>query len=82
MEDFLAWYTQTVQPVYSHESRAAMASAFRWLQNMFLILGRTPSCITGLAGILKFTSAILTGVLARKQALAALHSPLAGRTGR
>lgn len=57
MEGFLARYTQTVQPVYSHESRAAMAAAFRWLQNMFLILGRTPSCITGLAGILKFTSA-------------------------
>ena len=79
MEDFLARYTETVQPEYDYESRASYAAEFQGFQRMFLVLGGTLSLIIGLVGVLNFVNAILTGILTRKRELATLQS--IGMTG-
>lgn len=79
MEDFLAQYTESIQPEYDYESKATYAAEFHGFQNMFLILGSTLSLIIGLVGVLNFINAILTGILARKRELATLQS--IGMTG-
>ena len=79
MEDFLAQYTESIQPEYDYESKATYAAEFHGFQNMFLILGSTLSLIIGLVGVLNFINAILTGILTRKRELATLQS--IGMTG-
>lgn len=80
MEQFLAEYTDTVQPLYDYESRASYAAEFEGFQNMFLILGGTLSLIIALVGVLNFINATLTGILARRREFAVLQA--VGMTGK
>ncbi len=80
MEDFLADYTGTVQPLYDYESRQTYVDEFEGFRGMFLTLGGTLSFIIGLVGVLNFVNAVLTGILTRKRELAVLQS--IGMTGK
>ena len=80
VEAFLADYTETVQPLYDYESRAAYASKFEGFRGMFFALGGALSLIIGLVGVLNFVNAVLTGILTRKRELAVLQS--VGMTGK
>jgi len=80
MEDFLADYTETVQPLYDYESRQTYVDEFEGFRGMFLTLGGTLSFIIGLVGVLNFVNAVLTGILTRKRELAVLQS--IGMTGK
>ncbi len=80
MEDFLANYTETVQPVYDYESRQSYVDEFEGFRGMFLTLGGVLSFIIGLVGVLNFVNAVLTGILTRKREFAVLQS--VGMTGK
>ncbi len=80
MESFLADYTENQNPQYDYESRATYAAEFESFRSMFLLLGGALSFIVGLAGILIFFNAILTGILTRRREFAVLQS--IGMTGR
>ncbi len=80
MEDFLANYTETVQPVYDYESKQGYVDEFEGFRGMFLTLGGALSSIIGLVGVLNFVNAVLTGILTRKREFAVLQS--VGMTGR
>ncbi len=80
MEDFLADYTQTVQPVYDYESKQTYVDEFEGFRGMFLTLGGVLSFIIGLVGVLNFVNAVLTGILTRKREFAVLQS--VGMTGK
>ena len=79
MEDFLASYTETVQPAYDYESKQSYMDEFEGFRGMFLTMGTALSFIIGLVGILNFFNAILTGILSRKREFAVLQS--IGMTG-
>lgn len=80
MEDFLADYTETVQPLYDYESRQTYVDEFDGFRGMFLTLGGALSFIIGLVGVLNFVNAVLTGILTRKREFAVLQS--VGMTGK
>jgi len=80
MEDFLADYTERVQPVYDYESRQTYVDEFEGFRGMFLTLGGVLSFIIGLVGVLNFVNAVLTGIMTRKRELAVLQS--VGMTGK
>ena len=80
MEDFLAGYTETVQPNYDYESKQSYMDEFEGFRGMFLTLGGALSFIIGLVGVLNFINAVLTGILTRKREFAVLQS--IGMTGR
>lgn len=80
MESFLADYMENQNPQYDYESRATYAAEFESFRSMFLLLGGALSFIVGLAGILIFFNAILTGILTRRREFAVLQS--IGMTGR
>lgn len=80
MEDFLADYTETAQPIYDYESRQSYMDEFEGFRNMFLALGGALSFIIGLVGVLNFINAVLTGILTRKREFAVLQA--VGMTGR
>jgi len=80
MEDFLADYTETVQPLYDYESRQTYVDEFEGFRGMFLTLGGVMSFIIGLVGVLNFVNAVLTGILTRKREFAVLQS--VGMTGK
>jgi len=80
MEDFLAGYTETVQPLYNYESKQTYADEFEGFRGMFLTLGGVLSFIIGLVGVLNFVNAVLTGILTRKREFAVLQS--VGMTGK
>ena len=80
MEDFLAGYTETVQPLYNYESRQTYVDEFEGFRGMFLTLGGVLSFIIGLVGVLNFVNAVLTGILTRKREFAVLQS--VGMTGK
>ena len=80
MEEFLADYTENVNPQFDYESKATYAVEFEGFRSMFLLLGGALSFIVGLVGVLNFFNAILTGIIARKREFAVLQS--IGMTGR
>ncbi len=80
MEDFLAEYTNSVQPSYDYESRATYEAEFEGFQGMFFTMGSALSGIVGLVGVLNFINAVLTGILSRKREFAVLQS--VGMTGK
>lgn len=80
MEDFLAYYTGTVQPIYGYESKQTYVDVFEGFRGMFLTLGGVMSFIVGLVGVLNFVNAVLTGILTRKREFAVLQS--VGMTGK
>ncbi len=80
MEDFLAKYTESVQPIYDYESKQSYAAEFEGFRSMFLSMGGALSFIIGLVGVLNFINAVLTGILTRKRELAVLQS--VGMTGK
>lgn len=80
MEDFLAGYTETVQPNYDYESKQSYMDEFEGFRGMFLTLGGALSFIIGLVGVLNFINAVLTGILTRKREFAVLQS--VGMTGK
>ncbi len=80
MEDFLADYTETVQPVYDYESKQIYVDEFEGFRGMFLTMGGVMSFIVGLVGVLNFVNAVLTGILTRKREFAVLQS--VGMTGK
>ena len=80
MEDFLADYTETVQPLYDYESKQSYMDEFEGFRSMFLTLGSALSFIIGLVGVLNFINAVLTGILTRKREFAVLQS--IGMTGK
>lgn len=80
MEDFLADYTETVQPIYDYESKQSYMDEFEGFRSMFLTLGGALSFIIGLVGVLNFVNAVLTGILTRKREFAVLQS--VGMTGK
>lgn len=79
MEDFLAQYTESIQPEYDYESKQSKTAEFEDFRNMFLTMGGTLAGIIGLVGVLNFINAVLTGLLSRKRELAMLQS--VGMTG-
>lgn len=74
MEDFLADYTETAQPIYSYESKQTYVDEFEGFRSMFLTMGGALSFIIGLVGVLNFVNAVLTGILTRKREFAVLQS--------
>lgn len=80
MENFLAEYTGSVQPLYDYESRETYVAEFEGFQRMFFTMGTALSGIVGLVGILNFINAVLTGILSRKREFAVLQS--VGMTGK
>ncbi len=80
MEDFLADYTETVQPIYDYESKQTYVDEFEGFRGMFLTLGGVLSFIIGIVGVLNFVNAVLTGILTRKREFAVLQS--VGMTGK
>ena len=80
MEDFLAEYTESIQPLYDYESRASYEEEFEGFRGMFMTMGGALSLIIGLVGVLNFINAVLTGILTRRRELAVLQS--IGMTGR
>lgn len=80
MEQFLAMYTESVQPLSDYESKQSKEAEFEGFRRMFLTLGGVLAGIIGLVGVLNFINAVLTGILARKRELAVLQS--VGMTGR
>ena len=80
MENFLADYTETTQPIYSYESKQTYVDEFEGFRGMFLTLGGVLSFIIGLVGGLNFVNAVLTGILTRKREFAVLQS--VGMTGK
>jgi len=80
MEEFLADYTETVQPVYDYESKQSYMDEFEGFRSMFLTMGGALSFIIGLVGVLNFINAVLTGIVTRKRELAVLQS--VGMTGK
>ncbi len=80
MEDFLADYTETVQPIYDYESKQSYMDEFEGFRSMFLTMGGALSFIIGLVGMLNFVNAVLTGILTRKREFAVLQS--VGMTGK
>ncbi len=80
MEDFLAHYTGTVQPLYDYESKQSYMDEFEGFRTTFLTLGGALSFIIGLVGVLNFINAVLTGILTRKREFAVLQS--VGMTGK
>jgi len=80
MEDFLAEYTESVQPTYDYESRATYVAEFEGFKGMFFTMGTALSGIVGLVGVLNFINAVLTGILSRKREFAVLQS--VGMTGK
>lgn len=74
MEDFLAYYTETVQPVYGYESRQSYVEEFEGFRSMFVTMGGALSLIIGLVGVLNFINTVLTGILTRKREFAVLQS--------
>ena len=80
MEEFLADYTQRINPELDYESKATYAAEFEGMRSMFLLLGGALSFIVGLVGVLNFFNAILTGIIARRRELAVLQA--VGMTGR
>ena len=80
MEEFLADYTENVNPALDYESKATYAGEFESMRTMFLLLGGALSFIVGLVGILNFFNAVLTGIIARQRELAVLQS--IGMTGK
>jgi len=80
MEEFLADYTETVQPVYGYESKQSYMDEFEGFRSMFLTMGGALSFIIGLVGVLNFINAVLTGILTRKREFAVLQA--VGMTGK
>ena len=70
MEEFLADYTENVNPALDYESKATYAGEFESMRTMFLLLGGALSFIVGLVGILNFFNAVLTGIIARRREMA------------
>ena len=80
MEDFLARYTDSVQPLYDYESRATYEAEFEGFRRMFATMGGALSLIVGLVGVLNFVNTVLTGILARRREFAVLQA--VGMTGK
>lgn len=80
MEDFLADYTENVQPLFDYESKKTYQAEFEGLRTMFLTLGGALSLIIGLVGVLNFLNAVLTGIITRRHEFAVLQA--IGMTGR
>lgn len=80
VEDFLARYTDSVQPLYDYESRATYEAEFEGFKRMFATMGGVLSLIVGLVGALNFVNAVLTGILARRREFAVLQA--VGMTGK
>lgn len=80
MEKFINDYTKNIEPSIDYESKETYAEEFEAFRSMFLMLGSLLSFIIGLAGILNFLNAILTGILTRKREFAVLQS--VGMTGK
>lgn len=80
MENFIADYTQNVDPSLHYESRYSYAEEFESFRNMFLLMGSILSSIVGLIGILNFLNAVLTGIITRHREFAMLQS--IGMTGK
>lgn len=79
MEDFLADYTENIEPSAAYESRQTYAEEFSSFTRMMTLCGVSLSVIVGIVGILNFVNAILTGIFARRRELAMLQS--IGMTG-
>lgn len=80
MENFIANYTENVDPSLDYESRYTYASEFESFRNMFMLMGSILSLIVGLIGILNFLNAVLTGIITRHREFAMLQS--IGMTGK
>lgn len=80
MEQFLAEYTEIVQPLYNYESKTSYQAEFEGFRGMFLTMGGALAAIVGLVGVLNFINAVLTGIITRKREFAVLQA--IGMTGR
>lgn len=80
MENFLANYTEKIDPTLDYESKQLYADEFESLRNIFLLMGGVLSGIVGLVGILNFLNGVLTSILTRRREFAMLQS--IGMTGR
>jgi putative ABC transport system permease protein len=80
MENFLANYTEKIDPTMDYESKQLYAKEFESLRNIFLLMGGVLSGIVGLVGILNFLNGVLTSILTRRREFAMLQS--IGMTGR
>lgn len=79
-EKYLADWTADDLSGLLYESKATLRAEFAEFQTMFLLLGGLLCAVVGLVGVLNFTNAILTGILARQREFAVLQA--VGMTGR
>lgn len=73
-EAFLKAYTDQTEPLMNYESKATVAGAFTGMRSTVLWVGGALGAIVALIGILNFTNAMLTGIVARKKEFAVLQS--------
>ncbi len=74
VEEFIANYTQNIDPLLDYESKALFIKEFENLKNTFSITGYTLSFILGFIGIMNFINTMVTSVSSRKLELAMLQS--------
>ncbi len=79
IEEFIANYTNNIDPTLDYESKALFVEEFADLKNTYLVTGYTLSFILGFIGVINFINTMITSVSARKLELAMLQS--LGMTG-
>lgn len=79
-EEAMEHYCSKVESDLYYESRDVYVQEFKDTRNMFLVVGGVLSVILGLIGVLNFSNAVVTSILARRREFAMLAS--VGMTGR
>lgn len=80
MGEFLANYTEQVDPTLDYESKEDYVKEFEGFRNMFLLLGVALSVVIAVVGILNFLNAVTTSIMTRRREFAMMQS--IGMTGK
>lgn len=74
MEEFLQYYTTSVEPLMSYDSRTIYISEFEQMIGMIATVGTTLAVLIGLIGVLNFINTILTGIVTRQREFAMMEA--------
>ena len=74
MEEFLEYYTTSVEPLMSYDSRTIYISGFEQMIGMITTVGTTLAVLIGLIGVLNFINTILTGIVTRQREFAMMEA--------
>jgi len=74
MENWMAAYTEGVEPMLAYTSRKVFKEEFKSFTNMIVIVGGLLTVILALIGLLNLTNTMITSILSRKLELAMLEA--------